>query len=170
MVKQVALNNNTHRNLRVITERGADYGENVHIVPVAAEELGSLVLEYPVCLMKNPHTGYFEMSALLGFEARENLFLNGNHWDAIYIPVHMRRQPFLVGFSADETGKRIADSGVLSIDMDSPRVQEEKGERLFKEDGSNSEFLDTMNNLMFNLVTGIDATNAFLNATALASF
>ena len=142
MVNQVALNKNTHRKLRVITDRGAEYGENVHIVPVIADELQSLVLEYPVCLIKNPATDHFEMSALLGFEADENLYLDGNEWQATYIPLHIRRQPFLVGFSEDEQGNRDPNSGLLSVDLDSPRVQESEGEALFNEDGSNSEFLD----------------------------
>ena len=100
MANPVALNNKTHRDLRVITSRGAGFGENIHIVPVIADELGNLVLDYPVCLIKDPETGRFKMSALLGFDPGENLYLEGDRWNALYVPLHVQRQPFMVGYSA----------------------------------------------------------------------
>jgi len=162
MAKQVALNSEIHRNLRVNTSRGAEFGENIHIVPVIADELRSLVLDYPVCMIKDPETGRFSLSALLGFEPGENLFLEGDRWNASYLPLHVRRQPFMVGFSLDENGHRIPDSAVISIDMDNPRVQESRGEALFKEDGSSTEYLDGVSNLLFGLMNGIESTNVFI--------
>jgi hypothetical protein len=166
MVDQVALNNNVHRDLRVITDRGAEYGENVHIIPVIADELPSLVLEYPACLMKNPDTGQFEMTALLGFEAGENLFLDDQGWNAVYIPIHVRRQPFLVGFSTDEKGQRGRGSGVIYIDQDSPRVQRDKGEALFDDNGNNTPFLDQVGNMLTGLIRGIESTKTFTEVLA----
>lgn len=162
MVNQVSLNSETHRNVRVNTSRGAEFGENVHIVPVIADELRSLVLDYPVCMIKDPETGQFSLSVLLGFEPGENLYLDGDDWSASYVPLHVRRQPFMVGFSLDENGQRIPDSAVISIDMDNPRVQDEKGEALFKEDGSSTEYLDGVSNLLFGLMNGIESTKVFV--------
>ena len=78
-----ALNSNAHRDLRVIVKRGAEFGENTHLVPVVADELRSLVLEYPVIFVKDQESGRFNMCAMLGFEKGENLFLDGEEWDAI---------------------------------------------------------------------------------------
>ena len=78
MTNFTILDKNKHRDLRVITDRGAEFGENTHLVPVIAEELHTLILEYPVCLLKNDDTGQFGLHALLGFEAGENLFLTGD--------------------------------------------------------------------------------------------
>ena len=162
MVRQVVLNNDAHRRLRVITSRGGEFGENVHVVPVIANELTSLVLDYPVCMMKDPDTGRFGLSALLGFEPGENLYLEGDRWNASYVPLHVRRQPFMVSFSKDQSGKKIPESAVISIDLDSERVQESHGEALFNEDGSNTAYLDGIHDLLSGLMAGIESTHAFM--------
>ena len=53
MSNPVILHNDTHRKLRVITTRGAEFGEKTHIVPVLGDELHNLVLDFPVYLMKD---------------------------------------------------------------------------------------------------------------------
>ena len=95
------LSSETHRDLRVVTKRGAEYGEAIHMVPVAADELRHLVLEYPVVLIKDADSGRYAMCAMLGFEEGENLFLEGNRWDAARRPLSMEVQPFLIGRPAD---------------------------------------------------------------------
>lgn len=166
MAKLETLNNDTHRKLRVITSRGAKYGENVHIVPVVADELRSLVLDYPVCMTKDPETGQFGLSALLGFEPGENLYLKGDQWNASYVPVHVRRQPFMVGFPSQGGAKGRPEKAVITIDMDSKRVQKAKGEALFAEDGSNSPYLDSVHDLLAGLMASIESTKAFLEVLA----
>lgn len=163
MAKVVALNNEMHRNLRVITRRGAEFGENVNLVPVVADELRSLVLEYPVCITKNPHNGQFSLCALLGFEPAENLFLNGDVWQAEYIPLHILRQPFMVGYSGQT--ERAAEA-IISLDIESDRVQEQEGERLFNEDGSQSSYLQEMSGILSRLMSGTASTDAFLKSLA----
>jgi hypothetical protein len=162
VVNLVALNNQQHKHLRVITARGAEFGENVHLLPVIADELSKLVLDYPVCMTKDPETGRFGLTALLGFDAGENLFLDGNRWKATYVPLHVRRQPFMVGFSRDQEGNKTSDGAVITLDLDSSRVQETEGEFLFNEDGSNSKFLDAVSDILSSLMSGIEATKAFI--------
>lgn len=160
MSKAVALNNKTHRNLRVITRRGEEFGEDVNLVPVVADEIRNLVLEYPVFITKNPNNGQFSLCALLGFEPGENLFLKGNKWNAQYIPMHIRRQPFMIGYKNHEPGSK--DDIVVTIDMNSKRVQESEGERLFNDDGSKSPLLETMIDLLSRLMSGTASTETFL--------
>lgn len=164
MANPVLLDNNKHRKLRVVTSRGAEYGENVHLVPVIADELNSLVLDYPVCLLKDDETGQFGLHALLGFDQGENLFLRGSQWDASYIPLHVKRQPFMVGFAANEPA--IPENAVITVDMDSKRVQESEGEALFTEDGSRTEYLAGIDNLLAGLMNGIETTEAYVAAIA----
>ena len=159
-----ALNSETHRDLRVVIKRGAEYGDNTHLVPVVADELRSLVLEYPVIFIKDEKSGRFSMCAMLGFEAGENLFLDGEDWDAIYVPVHIRRQPFSLSYTAEKDGEPDPASLVIAIDMDSKRVQEEGGERLFDEDGNQTDLLNNVNDVLAGVGTAGAANDAFIDA------
>ena len=161
-----ALNSNAHRDLRVVIKRGAKYGENTHLVPVVADELRSLVLEYPVILIKDKKSDRYSMCALLGFEQGENLFLDGEEWDAIYVPMHIRRQPFSLSYTAEKDGRPDPASLVIAIDMDSKRVQDEEGERLFDEDGNQSDLLKNVNDLLAGVGTAASANDAFIDALA----
>lgn len=162
MVNPVALHNKTHRNTRIITIRGAEFGENIHFVPVMGDELRHLVLDYLVCFMKDPETGQFSLFALLGFEPGENLYLRGEQWNASYVPLHIRRQPFLVARPPEGSSGK----AVISLDMDSARVQELSGEALFNEDGSNTPYLDQVIQVMSALIAGTDSTKAFIETVS----
>lgn len=161
-----ALNNKVHRDLRVVTKRGAEYGENTHVVPVVADELREVVLEYPVILVKDNESGRFNLCAMLGFKQGENLFLDGEKWDALYVPVHVRRQPFSLTYTAKKDGQPDPASLIMSIDIESKRIQEEEGERLFDEEGNQTDFLNEVNSLLAGIGTSQAATDAFINALA----
>lgn len=158
-----ALNREEHRDLRVIVRRGAEFGENVHLAPVVADELRSLVLEYPVILVKDKVSGRYSMCALLGFEDGENLFLEGQKWDAIYVPVHIRRQPFSLFYTAEKDGGPDPSSLVIAIDMESNRVQKEEGEKLFDEEGNQTQLLQNVHDLLAGVGTSGASTEAFIN-------
>ncbi|MEM1144800.1 MAG: SapC family protein [Pseudomonadota bacterium] len=162
----VALDRSKHKDLRVITRRGEDLGDRVHLVPVVASELSSLVLDYPVCFLKEDNTGQFGLYAILGFEAGENLFLSGEQWEASYIPLHLRRQPFLV---AQPPGNGAAQGdaqaeGILTIDMASQRIGSSQGEPLFTPEGEKSPFLEAVEKALGELLIGARATEALIRA------
>lgn len=163
MANYVPLNTETHRSMRVIADRGAEYGENIHICPVVADELSNLVLDYPACLIKDPNNGQFGLCVLLGFESGENLFLEGDCWDACYVPANMRCMPFRVAFTTAEGEPHKPENTVLTIDLDSSRVQEERGEALFNSDGSPSAFLQNINGELSRLMSGVESTRAFID-------
>lgn len=158
------LDSNTHKNTRVKLGRGAEFGENIHTVPVIAEELHQLVLEYPICFIKDNNTGQFGLNALLGFEVGENLFLEGNNWNAQYVPLHIRRQPFMAGINGEDGDRPTEENTVITINMDNTRVQESEGELLFDADGKLTPYMETVNNLLATLVNGIIRTEAFVKA------
>jgi len=158
----VFLESERHRKLRVITSYGAEYGDNVHVVPVVVEELSPLVLDYPVSLLKDEETGKFVLHALLGFDPGENLFLEGSSWRAAYVPMQIRRQPFLVGYTAADGESATPQQAVISIDLDSKRVQEQSGEALFTEDGSRTDYLNNIDDLLQSMVSSMQTTDAFI--------
>ena len=143
MTNYVLLNDQEHAKLKIITTRSADYGDNVKYVMTFPFEFRNIQSCYPIFFQKDPDSGTFYPLALFGFENNENLFLSEAGWDAHYIPIMIRRQPFLIGFQedADDPEKKNA---VVSIDMDNPRVSESDGEALFLEHGGSSEYLQEM--------------------------
>ena len=101
---------------------------------------------------------------MLGFERGENLYLDGNDWDAAYIPVYVRRQPFSLAYSKVKDGKPDPESLVISVDMDSKRIQKEVGEKLFNDDGTHSPFLNSVNDLLAEFGPAVASTKAFIAA------
>lgn len=147
MARHVLLNNNEHRNLRVITRRSAQFGEDVGNVVVFPTEYRDLQREYPLFFRKEPGGDNYLSVAMLGFAQNENLFLDASGWNARYLPAVIARGPFLIGFQGE--------TPVLHIDLDHPRVSETEGEPLFLKLGGNSQFLQDMTAVLDRIHRGL---------------
>ena len=156
MSNHALLNNIDHKDLRVITTRGVEYGDNVMLAVTFASEFRNLQAHYPIVFRKNAQ-GQFESVALLGFKEGQNLFLTSQGWDATYIPLTIERQPFLIGFSSDR-------QPMMHIDLANPRVSRDQGEPLFREFGGNTEFLERMSSVLLAIHEGLAANEAFIGA------
>ncbi len=161
MAKHELLNNVDHRDLRVITTRSADYGDNVSCAVTFPGEFRSLQAHYPIVFSKAADTGQFQPLALFGFEDRENLFLNESGWDATYIPLTIERQPFLIGFRGAEGRDR---EMVIHVDMDSARISREEGEPVFLEHGGITEYLERVNSMLSAIHGGMASNKPFADA------
>ena len=95
------LNKTAHKDTKVITDRSADLGDKVKFVMTFPLEFRNVQSNYPIFFIKDGDTGQFYPIALFGFEKDENLFLSDAGWDASYIPMMVKRQPFLIGFQGD---------------------------------------------------------------------
>ncbi|MFC4309758.1 SapC family protein [Steroidobacter flavus] len=156
MSKHALLNNVEHKDLRVITTRSAEYGDNVMLAAAFPAEFRNLQAHYPIVFRKNAQ-GQFEPVALLGFKEGQNLFLTPQGWDATYIPMTIERLPFLIGFSQDR-------EPMMHIDLAHPRVSRTQGEPIFREHGGNTEFLERMNSLLLAIHQNLGATEHFIGA------
>jgi hypothetical protein len=163
MAKHELLNNITHKNLRVITRHGAEFGENVGTVLTVPTEYGDIQREYPIFFRRDAQ-GEFLSVALLGFSKDENLFLEGDRWDASYVPGILARGPFLIGFQEREEGGDIRREPVIHIDLDSPRVSETEGEPVFLELGGNSRYLEKVKTILGGINEGLLASKAMFAA------
>ncbi|HEU5136518.1 MAG TPA: SapC family protein [Steroidobacteraceae bacterium] len=155
MTKHALLSNVEHRDLRVITARGAGYGDDVMYSLTFPSEFRNVQAHYPIVFGKS-REGTFTPLALFGFREKQNLFLRDGQWDALYLPMMIERQPFLIGNSA--TGK------VVHIDLDHPRVSRTEGERLFDDLGGNTGFLGRMGSMLAAIDEGVTATQPFIAA------
>lgn len=131
MTSLVALDSNTHRSLRVISNKAEEVGADLNMVPVVVSEFTKLVVQFPILFTKNSETGQFSCVSLLGLDEGENLFWQDARFNALYLPLHISRQPFFVG--EDETGAR---DYLLCINQESDCLSEQSGERIFNDDGT----------------------------------
>lgn len=155
MTRHVLLNNIDHRDLRIDTGRGAALGDAVMSAPTFPAEFRNLQSHYPIVFHRDAQGG-FRPLALFGFREGQNLFLDGDRWDATYLPLAIERQPFLIG--------RDGDALMVHIDLDSPRVRDDRGEPLFREHGGTSEYLERINSVLAALHDGLQRTPAFVDA------
>lgn len=156
MTNNVLLNNVDHKDLRVITTRSAQYGDDVMHAITFPSEFRNIQAHYPIVFRKNAQ-GQFEPIALLGFQERQNLFLTRRGWDATYLPLTIERLPFLIGFSADK-------QPMMHVDLDSPRISRTEGEAVFLPHGGNTEFLERMNSVLLAIHQGIAGIQPFMAA------
>jgi hypothetical protein len=156
MANHAPLNNVDHKNLRVVTTRGAAYGDAVMSVLTFPAEFRDLQACYPIVFAQDGN-GSYDAIALLGFEQGENLFLGPNGWDAPAIPLTVERQPFMIG-RGDELS--------VHIDLDSPRVRDGgiEGEALFLTYGGTSEYLERISSVLRTIHDGLAASRAFVAA------
>ena len=162
MANFVMLNQEQHADIKVIDERSQVYGDNVMYAMTFPFEFRNVQGSYPIFFQKNAETGAFFPVALFGFQEAENLFLDDSGWNAAYIPLMIRRQPFLIGFQEDSTAKD-KKKAVITIDMDSPRVNTEKGNALF-EHGGMTEYLSQMNANLEMINAAHEHNEKFFNA------
>ena len=121
-------------------EVGGDYSFSgrVNSIPLMAVEFSNAAAEYVVVF---GGTGDVVMPAvILGLRADENLYVSSaGKWQGKYVPAFLRRYPFV--FSSRDEGQNFT----LCIDESFPGFnQEEKGERLFGEDGEPTPYVDNV--------------------------
>lgn len=161
MANYQLLNNVDHASIKVITDRGARFGDDVMFTMTFPFEMRSVQACYPILIFKDPDEGHLYPVALLGFEEGENLFLTGDSWDAPYIPMMIRRPPFLIGFHKSNPGAE--RQRVVTIDLDHPRVSESEGTSLFLEHGGNSDFLESTADMLEAIHNGNEQNAAFMD-------
>jgi hypothetical protein len=156
MTQQALLNNVHHKDLRIVTQRAARYGDGIMAAPTFPAEFRNIQAHYPIVFHRT-EAGEFVPLALFGFREKQNLFLGESGWDAHYIPLMVERVPFFIGQGPNS-------EQVIHVDLDSPRVSRTEGEPVFLEHGGNSPFLDRMSSMLATIHQGLAATNPFVAA------
>jgi hypothetical protein len=153
-MKPVQLDNNTHRDLRIVTTRGAAWGDDVMTTPVFPNEFRDAQAYYPIVFQPADNGPGMQPVALLGLRHGENLFLEAHGWDAPYIPLALERGPFMIGRAGTEM--------TIHVDMDSPRIGQGEGEAVFMPHGATTDYLERMNSVLAAIHTGVEATAPFI--------
>jgi hypothetical protein len=156
------LNFADHAGLRVQPHPCATLGDAVMACYTVPAEFRRLATCHPILFRQDDDSGDFSALVLLGFEPGENLYLDGNRWDALYRPLALAVQPFLIGRPPAGDGP-----GQVHVDMASPRLSHDgNGVKLFEPGGQPTPFLDQIADMLGALDAGHRASGGFFAALA----
>ncbi|VVS99092.1 Multidrug transporter [Sphingomonas sp. EC-HK361] len=159
MTTHAILTAEAHRDLRVRQERGAHLGDALMCAVAMPAEFRQLQAEYAILFRLNPERDQFSAVAMFGFENGENLYLDGDRWDARYRPLAIDIQPFLIGGKPEEDGDK-----QVHVDMASPRIGGEEGVRVFDRQGLPTPYLERVAENLGALDAGFRDAPGFFTA------
>jgi hypothetical protein len=139
VVNTARLNNVDHADLTVTHGYSAAFGDAVNQTLVFPTEYAWVQREYVILIQKD-ETGGYQSVALLGLDRDENLFLEGDVWNARYIPAMHQRGPFMIGFQDVQVDGQTQREPMIHVDLDHPRIGAE-GQPVFLPQGGNSPYL-----------------------------
>lgn len=155
------LNNVDHQDLRIIKERSAELGDNVMCAQLMPQEFRDAQNDYPIFFHQDSASGKYLPYAMFGLQEDENLFLEGQNWDAAYIPFLVEKGPFLIGLQQKSNDER---EMVITVDVDHPRISRTEGEPLFLPQGGNTKYIERMAHVLNAIKEGSVETEAFVEA------
>ncbi|RWD68087.1 MAG: multidrug transporter [Mesorhizobium sp.] len=131
-----------HKDLAVKAGVSYRFASSVNSVPLTAVEFAQAAAEYPIVFAGADDS--VMPVVVLGAQQTENLFINDEGaWQGKYIPAFVRRYPFV--FSTDKSGKTF----ILHIDESFEGCNREgRGERLFDNDGQQTQYLKSVLNFL----------------------
>ena len=155
MGQHVLLNNVDHHDLRLVTRHGLALGDSVNQVLVFPTEFQDIQRHYPI-FFRRTDAGGLKSIALLGFDRDENLFLDGDRWDAGYVPAMHRIDPFLIGQPKTLPGQDLPPDAeaMILVDPDHVRISRSEGEPLFLVQGGNSPALGHITQVLRQVYAG----------------
>lgn len=154
-----------HRTVRIDRRRGAALGDAVQLCLIVPGEFRQVQNAYPILFQRTAARDGFQAIALFGFAPEENLYLEGDRWDAPYLPLAMATRPFLIG--PPSAG---SDVPQLHFSAASPRVLTEgdagygEASPLFEAEGTPSGYLAAVLDGLAQLDRGYRAAPDFFEA------
>jgi hypothetical protein len=137
--RPVALNREAHKNLRLKGVPNMKFAMNVHSVPIIGTEFGVAARDLAI-VFAGTDTATAGPVALLGLRPNENLYVDaaGQWAPNTYVPAFVRRYPFVL---AEKAADQPGDDFTVFLDEHYEGFNTTEGERLFKEDGTDTEML-----------------------------
>ncbi|MDU0354356.1 SapC family protein [Paraglaciecola aquimarina] len=159
------LDGRVHKDIKIDTSIVDTLQNRVNVATVIAQELSTLVHEYSIFITKSPTSGEFQLTAILGFSDKQNLYLRDNKWQATYMPLDIIRRPF----QAYMPDKDNMNKGHIAIDVAAEQVNKKQGAALFDEEGKKTDYLtkieSTFSQLMGASVIPLTYSNKPMNLT-----
>ena len=158
--RPVPLNRTAHRDLRLKAVNNIRFAAAAHSVPLTGVEFAPAARDFPILFAGNSLEEAGPM-ALLGLRQGENLLVGENgFWEqGIYIPAFVRRYPFVL---AEKPAGAEGDDFTVFLDEAYEGFNNEEGERLFKEDGTDTEMLTNAVNFLGEFQQHVTRTQWFV--------
>ena len=155
--KAVLLNKEQHGDLYLEPSDKFKFTKDTNSVYIAAVEFTKAARDYAIVFGKSADGTIFP-SVLLGLQNNQNIYLGKKGgWLVDYIPAYVRRYPFILA-----TGGGASDTFAVCIDENySGFNRREQGQRLFEEDGRESEILKRSIEFLKEYQTRIQVTDVF---------
>jgi hypothetical protein len=137
--RPVPLNRTEHKDLRLKGVPNVKFAMNAHSVPLTGAEFGVAARDLLIVFAGNDIADAGPV-ALLGLRQNENLYVDvDGKWAAnTYVPAFVRRYPFVL---AEKPAGQEGEDFTVFLDEQYEGFNADEGERLFKEDGTDTELL-----------------------------
>lgn len=135
--KPVAIDRNTHRNMRIKLRAGdCSFAARTNSVFLAAREFGLAAIHHPIVFVGDREQRAMVAAALLGLRDAENLCVDADgRWDAdAYAPAFVRRYPFVLAEDGEE------EQLTVCVDSAFAGLNESEGEALFDAQGQETPY------------------------------
>lgn len=158
------LDNVAHQDLRVATRFGQEFGDATGMVAAFPTEFAELQREYPIFFRRDPESRELAAVALLGFDRGENLYLQGERWNASYVPGAVAKGPFLIGFRERHDAGVPQREPVIHVDLEHARIRSGEGEPVFLPHGGHTPYLQHIVTVLRGIHDGVGAGKALYAA------
>jgi hypothetical protein len=142
--RPVALNRNNHKDLHIFPiENHFAFSSHFNALPLVATEMMDAAKDYPIVFL-NSDEDRFGMAVLVGLRDKENLMVDdkGRWTRGSYVPAFVRQYPFVL--VTDESNQQLT----VCLDEVYEGLSKEKGQKLFDENGNESEYLKNVLHFM----------------------
>lgn len=136
MSTAIPLTNESHRQVRIVSNEDYSRFKTAHIIPVVASEIPVLASEFAIVFVKNSETEKYTPAAMMGLKPGENLYCQSKYWQPAVKPLGFSNAPLSLVKTSENS-----DEVMVFIDPESDLVSNEDGERLFADSGEQTEYL-----------------------------
>jgi len=159
--RPVPLNRTQHKDLRLKGIPSLKFAAAAHSVPLTCAEFPVAARDLPILFAGQSIDDAGPM-ALLGLRQNENLLVDedGKWAQGVYVPAFVRRYPFIL---AEKPAGTEGDDFTVFLDEAYEGFDNAEGERLFKEDGSDSEMLSNAVGFLGEFQQHVVRTHAFMD-------
>jgi hypothetical protein len=138
LAQPVALNQEQHKDLKILQKFSTEILNDRHIAPLMLQEFTATAAYFPIFFLKAQDAEVYSPVAVFGLKDGQNLFMKDGQWEGQYLPAGIRAYPFTLAQASEE-------QLVLCVNEKADNVSTTEGQALFTADGKPTEFLDGLN-------------------------
>ena len=101
LAQPVALNQDQHKDLKVVQKFSNEILHERHIAPLMLQEFTAAAPHFPIFFLKAPEAEVYSPVAVLGLKDGQNLFMKDGEWEGQYLPAGIRAYPFTLAQASE---------------------------------------------------------------------